>query len=110
MSFARAVRGGSLRSDSLKIVQDQAEIELSRKLSQEEIAQLTAHSSLTALCDKIQQVILYIVYCSTSHNMLLQYGYGYLKFQLLICNKQNMPCAVSPTPTPGDGNCLIHGN
>ena len=40
---------------------------------------------------------------------IFQYGFGFLKFQLLLCRKPEFACDVSPTKTPADGNCLLHG-
>ena len=39
----------------------------------------------------------------------LQYGYGSVRFLLMLCENSDYKCFFSPTMTPRDGNCLLHG-
>ena len=73
-------------------IQSQAETELRRNLSKEEEAFLFRSFPPNILLGKIQK-----------------FGYGFLKFQLYLRQRPEMPCEASLYPTPRDGNCLIHG-
>ena len=42
-------------------------------------------------------------------NQLFQYGFGSLKFALMLSKNSEFSCYISPNVTPGDGDCLIHG-
>ena len=57
MNFARAVKGCSPQSKSLKKIQDQALTELRRPLSQSEVDSLKTRFSLDQLVEKIQKVL-----------------------------------------------------
>ena len=74
-------------------IQNQAETERSCKLNGEEMLSLLNHLPADSLLLGIRK-----------------YGYGFLKFQLLLSKNPEWKCEVSPTPTPPDGDCLLHGN
>ena len=57
MNFAGAVTGRLYRSGTVETIQSQAETELNRKLSKEELALLSTQISLNAVADRIHQVI-----------------------------------------------------
>ena len=107
MNFADAVRKGFSKSECVQQINDQASTELSRHLTQSEIAALTKSFTPAQLMIGIRKVYSKILY--KKNQVLFQYGYGYLKFQLFLSSNQGFSCEVSPTRTPGDGNCLLHG-
>ena len=91
MSFSQAVKGQLSNSGAIWSIQSQAETELGRKLDKEEEY---------FLFNKFPPIILL--------GNIQKYGYGYLKFQLFLKERQGMSCEASPLQTPRDGNCLIH--
>ena len=108
MNFADIVRKGFSKSECVQQINEQASTELSRHLTQSEIAALTRSFTPAQLMIGIRKVYSKILY--KKNQVLIQYGYGYLKFQLFLSSNQGFSCEVSPTRTPGDGNCLLHGN
>ena len=77
--------------DTLEAIQSQAEMELKRRLSMNEIEALNQHIPLSDLLTQMQR-----------------YGFGLLKFWVITVGYPNLHCKASPNVTPPDGNCLIH--
>ena len=57
MNFAGAVTGRLSRSVTVETIQSQAETELNRKLSEEELAFLSTEISLNVVADRIHWVL-----------------------------------------------------
>ena len=107
MNFAQIVKKKSVRENEIELIQSQAETELSRELSISEQSLLFSKFPQSQLCQQILKVCIKIYFLQLI--ILIQYGYGFLKFSLLLCNKPELSCEVSQNVTPGDGDCLIHG-
>ena len=57
MNFAKATKGKVTKSNSLAFIQSQAELELSRRLNDEEVSYLLAHTTSDILHNQIEKVI-----------------------------------------------------
>ena len=93
-----------------KRIQEQSELEMKQKLSDNQISLLLKNESLESYCAKIEKVMmgsnnLFSLKCT----YVFQYGYGWLKFDMLVSRNLKYPCIASENRTPADGNCLIHG-
>ena len=107
MSYARAVKAKPVH---LHLLHSAAETELGRKLNGSEVELLDERFSLNNVENCIEKVKLSNVFDNVHVTLfVLQYGYGSVKFLLMLCEKSDYKCFFSQTATPRDGNCLIHG-
>ena len=108
MNFSRAVKGSLTRSGVIKEVDSQAELELGHPLTRVEKAKLFHKFSPQNVLDNIEKVNYQTKYFYLQ-TFYFQYGFGSLKFLLLLSDKPELNCDFSPNVTPRDGNCLLHG-
>ena len=102
--------------DSLKYsvhsIQSSAETELGRKLTSDELSILSAKFKIETVLNSINKVCHLDIFTNMKIFLFiffLQYGFGAVRFLLLISSKLEFNCFFSPNPTPRDGNCLLHG-
>ena len=97
----------NLAKDITRRIDSQSETELGRQLTSSERMHLFERFKPEFIWNKIKKV------CKSSFdlniNNLFQYGFGALKFLLLLCKRPELNCDFSPNQTPMDGNCLLHG-
>ena len=107
MNYSRATKHFKTRSQAIDEVVSQSIFELGRPLSKAEETSLFEKFSPQLVADRIHAVMIFTfhIFCIT----LFQYGYGTIKFLMLICGQSALKCDVSPSVTPKDGNCLLHG-
>ena len=80
-------------------------MELGQNLTKEEIASLSSKFSLDE-----PFVNLHKIDCCTNNAMYFSVWICIPKISIVpISQNQKLRCSFSPTPTPRDGNCLIHG-
>ena len=113
MNYAQAVKGLDLNSSILHAIQEQADLEIQRCLTMDELSWLYRKYSSNQLWQNIEKVlyqnfinIYFEIICLL---FLSQYGHGFLKFQLFLLKRPDLPCEISHNSTPRDGDCLLHG-
>jgi hypothetical protein len=96
MNYSRALKGSLTRSGAIKEIFSQAELELDHPLTKEEEKNLYSKLSSQHILDRIQKVYIYIIMFIISNMVLFQYGYGSVRFLLLLCSRPELKCDVSP--------------
>ena len=91
MNYLKAARGSLPRTGKKNAIQSAAETELGRRLTAEELSNFSKSLSLEEAFTNVEK-----------------YGFGSIKFLLLLSKKPELKCSFSPNVTPRDGNCLLH--
>ena len=108
MNYSRAVRNKLRLMITWEHIHSAAETELRRSLTKDEVSSLTSkfHPEKIVSCidTVLKEILIYF-----ANQVFLKYGYGCIRFLLLLCRKKELKCFFSPKSTPRDGNCLFHG-